>query len=270
MKKIGHVDGSMSDPVWRTHSLGMLAPHDLFIPNPGERENIDAEAFEHVGWVNPDKDGGGIYPTHADACVMGDDPRPAYIRRVLIGGPVSQDVISTRTITGLGLVDPMDVRRSEFEAYAGALDSLSKAIESLTDRLRKLESDKVGMSNTYGMLTRSLDAAQSDLFQISTDDLIKEALEFCDTGLGGWDGVEVEAGCHKANVYIRELIGRLHNALRPKPAPTVQAEQPMSFYDHAFIALAVQAISENNGVTKSIEIAHKLASDLTRNRAVPA
>ena len=266
MKKIGHVDGSMSDPVWRTHSLGMLAPHDLFIPNPGERENIDAEAFEHVGWVVPDADGGVICGNHATA---GDNSRPAYVRRVQIGSR-NDEVAAAPISIERGKLDPMDVRRSEFEAHAGALDSLSKAIGSLTDRLRKMESDKIGMSKTYGMLTRSLDAAQSDLFQISTDDLIKEALEFCDTGLGGWDGVEVEAGCHKANVYIRELIGRLHNALRPKPAPTVQAEQPMSFYDHAFIALAVQAISENNGVTKSIEIAHKLASDLTRNRAVPA
>lgn len=265
MKQIGHIDGAMSDPVWRTHSLGMLAPHDLFIPNPGERENIDAEAFEHVGWVVPDADGGVICGNHATA---GDNSRPAYVRRVQIPEPAY--VIRFTDEPVIGEIDPMDVRRSEFEAHDGALDSLSKAIGSLTDRLRKLESDKVGMSNTYGMLTQSLDAAPSDLSMHSTDDLIKEALEFCDTGSGGWDGVEVEAGCHKANVYIRELIGRLHGALRPKPAPTVQAEQPMSFYDHAFIALAVQAISENNGVTKSIEIAHKLASDLTRNRAVPA
>lgn len=185
MKQIGHIDGSMSDPVWRTHSLGMLAPHDLFIPNPGERENIDAEAFEHVGWVNPGQDGGVICGNHATA---GDNSRPAYVRRVQIGGPVSQDVISTRTVTGLGPDDLMDIRRSEF-------DALSKRIDEIDMRLNR------------------------------------------------------------------------HALLQPKPAP---AEQPMSFYDHAFIALAVQAISENNGVTKSIEIAHKLASDLTRNRAVPA
>lgn len=263
MKKIGHVDGAMSNPVWRTHSLGMLAPHDLFIPNPGERENIDAEAFEHVGWVNPNADGGVICGNHATA---GDNSRPAYVRRVQIGGPVSQDVISTRTVTSLGPDDPMDVRRSEFEAHAGALDSLSKAIESLTDRLRKMESDKIGMSKTYGMLTQSLDAAPSDLSMHSTDDLIKEALEFCDTGLGGWDGVEVEAGCHKANVYIRELIGRLHSALQPKPAP---AEQPMSFYDHAFIAAYIAA-NETMNRDMATKDAHDTASHLTRNRGVPA
>lgn len=127
MKKIGHVDGATSDPVWRTHSLGMLAPHDLFIPNPGERENIDAEAFEHVGWVNPGQDGGVICGNHATA---GDNSRPAYVRRVQIGGPVSQDVISTRTVTSLGPDDPMDVRRSEF-------DALSKRIDEIDVRLNR-------------------------------------------------------------------------------------------------------------------------------------
>ena len=125
MKKIGHVDGSMSDPVWRTHSLGMLAPHDLFIPNPGERENIDAEAFEHVGWVVPDADGGVICGNHATA---GDNSRPAYVRRVQIPEPAY--VIRFTDEPVIGEIDPMDVRRSEF-------DALSKRIDEIDVRLNR-------------------------------------------------------------------------------------------------------------------------------------
>lgn len=192
MKQIGHVDGARTEQAWRTHRLGMLSPHDLFIPDPGERENVSADQWTLAGWVIPDKDGGTIYAHHRDASEDGD-ARPAYVRRPdpdCVEGPIRS--METVMLTP-GKLDPMDVRRSEF-------DALYKRIDEIDVRLNR------------------------------------------------------------------------HAVLLPKPdePTTVQAEQPMSFYDHAFIALAVQAISENNGVTKSIEIAHKLASDLTRNRAVPA
>ena len=117
MKKIGHVDGATSDPVWRTHSLGMLAPHDLFIPNPGERENIDAEAFEHVGWVVPNADGGVICGNHATA---GDNSRPAYVRRT----QEPAYVIRFTDEPVIGEIDPMDVRRSEFNALFKRIDEI--------------------------------------------------------------------------------------------------------------------------------------------------
>lgn len=297
MKQIGHVDGAMTEQAWRTHSLGMLSPHDLFIPDPGERENVSADQWTLAGWVIPDKDGGTIYAHHRDASEDGD-ARPAYIRRYSDGGVVGEG-LSRRFVMGekpsesttviitkpgtIGEIDPMDVRRSEFDALTKRFDLLSESTTSriwALEKIRHQNSDKVaakiGMSKTYGeeghMLTRSMDTEPSDLsmhaFQISTDDLIKEALEFCDTGLGGWDGVEVEAGCQRAGVYIRELIGRLHGARQPKP--TVQAEPPMSFYDGAFIAAYMDLRSADYDDITRIQRAHAIAAKLTRNRAVPA
>lgn len=309
MKQIGHVDNATTDKIWRTHSLGMLASHALFIPNPGERETVDTEAFEQIGWVNPDKDGGAIYTEHKDAAEHGP-ARPAYVRRYSDGGVVgeglsrrfvmgekpSESTMSTRTVTGLDPDDPMDVRRSEFDALTKRLDLLAEstgeriwALEKIRHQRTKFEVDpnppqhlpfmepdkvaaKIGMSKTYGenghMLTRSIDTEPPDLsmhaFRISTDDLIKEALEFCDTGLGGWDGVEVEAGCQRAGVYIRELIGRLHGARQPKPAPTVHAEPPMSFYDHAFLtSFSMQSahIPMSDALTQSHDVARQLDRD---------
>lgn len=67
MKQIGHIDGGNSASTWRTHSLGMLSPHELFIPNPGERENVNAEQWLLVGWITPDTDGGVVCPNHLTA-----------------------------------------------------------------------------------------------------------------------------------------------------------------------------------------------------------
>lgn len=88
MKHIGHVDGAVIPPLtWKTHSLGMMLATDLFIPTPGERENVDATIFEHVGWVTPDTDGGTVWANRADA---DKDTRPAYVLRHLTAEPVVQ------------------------------------------------------------------------------------------------------------------------------------------------------------------------------------
>jgi hypothetical protein len=88
MKQIGYVDGASSTakPIaWKTHSLGMLLSYELYIPNPGERENVNAEQWLLIGWVNPDSDGGTIYPTHAD--FPHDGARPAYVRQSVLQQP---------------------------------------------------------------------------------------------------------------------------------------------------------------------------------------
>lgn len=120
MKQIGHIDGANAMPsTWKTHSLGMLSPHDLFIPNPGERENVSADQWHHVGWVDPDKNGGVVWDHHAEA---GDNSRPAYIQRVE-PVPVFQDKPSQ--------TDPMDIRRSEFDALCAAVQTLELKFQTL-------------------------------------------------------------------------------------------------------------------------------------------
>jgi len=243
MKQIGHIDGAATDKIWRTHSLSMLASHALFIPNPGERETVDTEAFEQIGWVNPDIDGGAIYTEHKDAAEHGP-ARPAYIRRL----PQSIHEDGPKVVYhAKGQIDPMDVRRSEF-------DSLFKCINEIEIRL-----------NRHALLLPKPDEPPIDtelsahVFQVSTDNLIKEALEFCDSG----------SGCQREHVYIRELTDRLRSALRPMPAPTIKSEPPMSFYDHAFIA-AYMAAPETMNDSLALKQAHNVASILTRNRAVPS
>jgi len=138
MKHIGHVDGATQSPLsWRTHSLGMLSPHDLFIPTPGERENIDADRYRHIGWVNPEADGGTIWANRADA---DKDTRPAYVVRVdavTQPQPVFQDgphvLNAGPTVVYNGFkTDPMDVLRSEFEALQKDVAALAKIIVDLT------------------------------------------------------------------------------------------------------------------------------------------
>ena len=140
MKHIGHVDGAMESPLsWRTHSLGMLSPHDLFIPTPGERENIDADRYRHIGWVNPEADGGTIWAAHANASEYGP-ARPAYVVRVdavaqpqpvFQDGPHVSNAGPTVVYNGFK-TDPMDVLRSEFEALQKDVAALAKIIVDLT------------------------------------------------------------------------------------------------------------------------------------------
>lgn len=51
---------------------------------------------------------------------------------------------------------------------------------------------------------------------ISDGDLIKEALEFCDEELDGYDGMEYndecEVACQRSNTFIRELVRRLEKS----------------------------------------------------------
>lgn len=51
---------------------------------------------------------------------------------------------------------------------------------------------------------------------ISTDELIKEAIEFCDEELDSFDGMEYDSDsevcCQRSNTFIRELIRRLQNS----------------------------------------------------------
>ena len=181
MKQIGHIDGATTETAWKTHTLGMLSPHDLFIPNPGERENVNADHWTHVGWVDPDKDGGQIWGSHAEA---GDNSRPAYVR-VDTAPPV-----------------PIDTPRSDSDLIENAMT----AIVRLNKRLDDLE-------NRY-------DGAVKDLFL----------------------------------------------AVQPKSAPSV-TDQPMTFYDHAFITCAVHGLLTGSKLDEAVRDAHKLAGHLTRNRA---
>lgn len=148
MKKIGHIDGAESSPAtWKTHSLGMLSPHELFIPNPGERENIDADLWQHVGWVNPDSDRGVVCGNRATA---GENGRPAYIERAE-PVPVFQDrsdgVHAGPTVVyNGGKTDPMNIRRSEFtqvvqtaEDAHRRLDEMLKTINVAVQRINDLK-----------------------------------------------------------------------------------------------------------------------------------
>lgn len=81
MKKIGYI----KDNAWEAVPPWAPLSAALYIPNPGERENINAETYEQIGWVNPtdaDRMGGGkLYETHSHA---GPDSRPAYVVRVSV------------------------------------------------------------------------------------------------------------------------------------------------------------------------------------------
>ena len=242
MKKIGHIDGAMDTPaVWRTHSLGMLSPHDLYIPNPGERENVDADRWHLVGWINPDSDGGVLCGNHATA---GEHGRPAYIERIE-PVPVFQDKPST--------FDPMNIRRSEFEALA--------------ERVRKIE-------RRLFPVEPALDANMS---VISTTDLLSEVSAFCNDELDQFTGPEfdsdAEVGCQRANVYLREMVHRLETYRKADKLTmgqtygTIQTPlgPPMTFYDHAFIAAYIAA-NETMNRDMATKDAHDTAAHLTRNR----
>jgi hypothetical protein len=282
MKQIGHVDDARTEQAWRTHSLGMLSPHDLFIPDPGERENVSADQWTLAGWVIPDKDGGTIYTNHRDASEDGD-ARPAYVRRLDPDRVEMQEdgtyrLLPVRIDPGtIRERDPMDVRRSEFDALTKRFDLLAESTNSRIWALEKIRHQRAGSGH---MMTESMDrptpfkriVGPSIQSKISTDELISEALEFCDTELGGWDGVDVETGCERAGVYIRELVRRLQS---PSSTATdglgsIVHEPPMSFYDGAFIAAYMDLRSADYDDITRIQRAHAIAAKLTRNRAVPA
>lgn len=130
MKQIGHIDGVNAMPsTWKTHSLGMLSPHDLFIPNPGEREKISVDQWHHVGWVNPDKDGGCVWDTHAEA---GDNSRPAYVRLEPVKTTPTSAPTEPENKPWKGVPDdPMDVRRSKFDQMREAVQTLEVKFQTL-------------------------------------------------------------------------------------------------------------------------------------------
>lgn len=245
--------------------------HDLFIPNPGERENVNAEQWTHIGWVNPDKDGGQVWTSHAEA---GDNSRPAYVQQetltgmIVADGPIRFERLPKFDGTGgvVGQVDPMDVRRSEFERLDRAVKDLFFAVQPKPDKvgLTPEQVDKVvaklTMSKEYGKLPST----------IPTSELLSEALDFCTEELDRFDGLDfdsdAEVGCQRSSVYIRELVRRFP----AEPAPSVVADQPMTFYDHAFIHAAVNHADYYSGSTMTqavIDDAHVVASMLTRSRA---
>lgn len=248
MKQIGHIDDAALATTWKTHALGMLVATPLFIPNPGERENIDADKWQLVGWTDPDKDGGQIWPTHAEAGPFG---RPAYVR---VLDPERQEVCDDGTVRLLpkrlphdafanapkygetgGIVganvDPVDVRRSEY-------DTLVQDVAMLVKRLMQME---IG---TDGYLPG----------EDQENDLTKSIATM---------GMKRSLGVIFARLDMHST--RLEKLERM--SPPVASEPPMTFYDHAFIACAVAGIKEGNGLTQAIQDAHKLAGHLTRNRA---
>lgn len=67
---------------------------------------------------------------------------------------------------------------------------------------------------------------------ISSAELIKEAIEFCDTELDSFDGMDFDSDsevcCQRSNTFIRELARRLETATpapQPQPLPSQPAEQ---------------------------------------------
>lgn len=67
---------------------------------------------------------------------------------------------------------------------------------------------------------------------ISSAELIKEAIEFCDTELDSFDGMDFDSDsevcCQRSNTFIRELARRLETATpapQPKPLPSQPAER---------------------------------------------
>lgn len=228
MKQIGHIDGATTAPAdWKTHTLDMLSPHDLFIPNPGERENVSADQWTHVGWVDPDKDGGQIWGSHAEA---GDNSRPAYVRMDMTQPvpiehsftekPVSD---SDRIENAMTAIIRLNKRLDDLEnRYDRAVKDLFLAIQPEPDKVDLTPEQvdkavaKLTTSKEYGEIGRPVPST------IPTGELLSEATEFCNEELDRFDGLDfdsdAEVGCQRSATYIRELVRRLsehREALRP-------------------------------------------------------
>lgn len=124
MKHIGYTNGK----TWGSDFPS--GPVKLFIPEPGMRENVSADHYEHIGWIIPDSDdrsnvwsGKGIYETHEHA---GPDSRPAYVVREAAAAPM------VPAGSGHMLTEPMvptqPVTREEFEALVLRVDAISASI----------------------------------------------------------------------------------------------------------------------------------------------
>jgi hypothetical protein len=304
MKHIGHVDGA-TDPVdaWKTHSLGMLSPHDLFIPNPGERENVDADRWRHIGWINPDKDGGVIWDSHSKA---GENSRPAYIpsdkpvpvfqdgphvsgpnvvynsggktdpidvRRSEFEALRKEFMVTVRRVQEIGrdlidqrpepaappeaptgfirvetTIDPIDVRRSEFTAHAGALDSLTKAVGTLTRRLNEL-------ANSTNERIWALEKVQHQ----PTNQLRKDIEEA---------HRRLDAFGQTVNVAIQRINDLRFDLQKPSVIDRAPPESPMTFYDHAFLSAWSELKHDYPEMQwmDRVKRAHSIADRLTANR----
>lgn len=112
-------------------------PVEVFIPEPGTRENINAEAYQHIGWIVPDRSG-TIHATHADG---GADSRPAYIQRgfddkpspvLATGSTELRPDLATR-LKMRGIHDTADVTppvtREEFEALVLRVDTIAHMLK---------------------------------------------------------------------------------------------------------------------------------------------
>jgi hypothetical protein len=279
MKEIGYVDCAVTGPLsWRTHSLGMLSPHGLFIPTPGERENVSEDQFKHIGWVNPDHDGGMIYATHSNAS-EGGEARPAYIRQV---------------------IEQIGSRNDEVAAAAQSSDVVKKLTMG----------QKYGTIGKPTLFTISTDYLVKEVLEFCAEEL--------DPFDGPDYDSDAEVCCQRSNVYLRELVGRITSkAIQPlsecvrdqalvrmdsliddltkrmdrleafqsmpsaplngltgtqqerlqellsEPSPR---DPDMSFYDHAFI-VAYMAVIESKSTDEATIYAHRVAGHLTRNRA---
>lgn len=214
MKHIGYTSADSTPTKWgRNFPAG---PMKLFIPEPGEREQINADHYRHVGWITPGAgrepvESGVVYSTHAEA---GPDSRPAYVKRDT--APTGM-IVADGPIRVQGFIDPMDVRRSEFEAHAARLEKLEQICRpDLVARgvLSSGAAAKLAMSKEYGEIGRPLPST------IPTGKLLSEATEFCAEELDGYadlDG-DSEINCQRSATYIRELVRRLsehREALRP-------------------------------------------------------
>lgn len=219
----------------------------------------------------------------------------------LMPGEEQQNDMSD-AIEKLGLKRSMGVLFARLELHSTRLEKLEEICRPdlvAHGVLSPGAAAKLAMSKEYGEISRPLPST------IPTSELLSEATEFCNEELDRFDGLDfdsdAEVGCQRSATYIRELVRRFPAEPAPVSAPldgltgtelselraavsTLEAklstlariqqhgalyktDQPMTFYDHAFIACAVHGILTGSKLDEAVRDAHKLARHFTRNRA---
>ena len=181
MKHIGYTNGK----TWGSDFPS--GPVKLFIPEPGMRENVSADHYEHIGWIIPDSDdrsnvwsGKGIYETHEHA---GPDSRPAYVVREAAAAPPAPEQM-----------DKVVAKITMGKEYGTIHNPLPP-------------NDKHGIP-TSELLSEALDFCAEELDPFEYPDYDSDA-EMC---------------CQRSNVYIRELIRRFPADPAPTAQPVTREE----------------------------------------------
>lgn len=302
MKQIGYLD-YVNLKEWREDNrLPGISDLPLFIPEPGTRENINVDAYQYIGWVNPDS-AGAIHEIRSNA---GPDSRPAYIKRQ---APVTDQIGSrndevaasdTDRITGKTGYVRDEFRKgvpdySETGGVVGAGLKTKMAMRAVHDTA------ELRCPNCGAAVDEHWDCCKTHAATAPVSRAEFEALVLRVEGPGQMPGEDEDNAIMQTldtlglKRSIRVLFERLElhsdrfakaitrtefealvlrvdaisTSIAP-PAPAVQAEPPMTFYDYAFIHAAInhRHYYGDEGVTVAlIEDAHKVAGELTRNRA---